>query len=217
MKKDDEPSSVQSPVQNAATILMSHRSPSRTLPPCIAVRNKKDELYNAIIEWLESQGLSWTASIECRIGVNTVNTLCDVLWYIDGHSGTFTERHCPIPLVFQLFSGYNQPEVSKHRKRNVLSMSEEALRSHSQRLFGNLQSGFWNNGMWMKYKAEVELLAKSVAKYAGLLSSKRVAMSLVHSSQQPVRNVGNSMSVLYIEPRHSPSSDLTALLQGSHW
>lgn len=63
----------------------------------------------------------------------------------------------------------------------------------------------------MKFKSEVELLAKSLAKYADMLSSKRVAMSLIHSSQQPVRSVGNSMSVLYIAPRHSPSSDLAQI------
>ena len=63
----------------------------------------------------------------------------------------------------------------------------------------------------MKFKSEVELLAKSLAKYAVMLSSKRVAMSLIHSSQQPVRSVGNSVSVLYIAPRHSPSSDLAQI------
>ena len=87
----------------------------------------------------------------------------------------------------------------------------ETLRSHSQRLFGNLQCVFWNSGTWVKFKSEVELLAKSLAKYADILSSKRVAMSLIHSSQQPVRSVGNSMSVLYIAPRHSPSSDLAQI------
>ena len=61
LKKDDEPSSVSSsPVQlpNVFTILMAHRSPSRTLPPRIApARNKKDELHNAILDWLEKQAM----------------------------------------------------------------------------------------------------------------------------------------------------------------
>ena len=61
VKKDDEPSSVSSsPVQlpNVFTILMAHRSPSQTLPPRIApARNKKDELHNAILDWLEKQAM----------------------------------------------------------------------------------------------------------------------------------------------------------------
>ena len=105
----------------------------------------------------------------------------------------------------------NRPDLSKHRKRKVGGLCAETLRSHSQRLFGNLQCVFWNLGTWVKFKSEVELLAKSLAKYADMLSSKRVAMSLIHSSQQPVRSVGNSMSVLYIAPRHSPSSDLAQI------
>ena len=75
VKKDDEPSSVSSsPVQlpNAFTILMAHRSPSRTLPPRIApARNKKDELHNAILDWLEKEELAWSPSIECKTGSNT--------------------------------------------------------------------------------------------------------------------------------------------------
>ena len=215
VKKDDEPSSVSSPpvqLPNAFTILMAHRSPSRTLPPRIApARNKKDELHNAIIDWLEKEELAWSPSIECKTGFNTVCTLCDVLWYLDGHYSTLAERSCTVPLVFHQFSGYNRPELSKHRKRKVGALCAESLRSHSQRLFGNLQGVFWNTGTWVKFKSEVELLAKSLAKYADMLSSKRVAMSLVHSSQQPVRSVGNSMSVLYIAPRHSPSSDLAQI------
>ncbi len=46
----------------AFTILMAHRSPSRTLRIAPA-RNKKDELYNAIIDWVE-EGLAWSPSIE---------------------------------------------------------------------------------------------------------------------------------------------------------
>ncbi len=215
MKKGDEPSSISTPppqLPNAFTILMVHRSPSRTLPPRIApALNKKDELYNAIIDWVEEEGLAWSPSIECKTGSNTVHTLCDVLWYIDGHYSTLAERSCTIPVVFHQFSGYNRPDLPKHRKRKVGTMCAETLRSHSQRLFGNLQGGFWNTDTWVKFKPEVELLAKSLAKYADMLSSKRGAMSLVHSSQQPVRNVGNSMSVLYIAPRHSPSSDLAQI------
>ena len=169
------------------------------------------QLLNVIIDWIEREGLAWSPSIECKTGSNFVRTLCDVLWYIDGHYSTFAECNCAIPLVFHQFSGYNRPELSKHRKRKVGAMCADTLRSHSQRLFGNLQGGFWNTNTWVKFKSEVELLAKSLAKYADMLSSKRVAMSLIHSSQQPVRNVGNSMSILYITPRHSPSSDLAQI------
>ncbi len=62
VKKDDEPSSVSTPppqLPNAFTFLMAHRSPSQTLPPRIApARNKKYELYNAIVDWVGEEGLA---------------------------------------------------------------------------------------------------------------------------------------------------------------
>ncbi len=92
VKKDDEPSSVSTPppqLPNAFTILMA--------PPA---RNKKDELYNAIIDWVEEEGLAWSPSIECKTGLNTVRTLCDVLWYIDDHYSTLAERSCTIIYIY---------------------------------------------------------------------------------------------------------------------
>jgi len=43
-----------------------------------------------------------------------VQKLCNVLWYMDGHHGTLSER---VLAPLQSFTGYNTLELSKHRKR----------------------------------------------------------------------------------------------------
>ena len=79
--------------------------------------------------------------------------------------------------MFPPFVEYNQPEKSKHRKRSLSSLSGDILKSHSQRLFGNLQCPFWSRQHWNNVKAEVEWLAKSMARYAELLNAKRMRIT----------------------------------------
>lgn len=55
----------------------------KTLPSRVAVRNKKDELYNAIITFFEKEELKWKASeVEGGTAGNTILVLHDALWYI---------------------------------------------------------------------------------------------------------------------------------------
>ena len=75
---------------NAFAILMHsscQQSTRRTLPSRVGnVKNKKDELHNAIITFLEKEELCWNPSeVERGVASTTVSVLCDVLWYIDGH------------------------------------------------------------------------------------------------------------------------------------
>ena len=55
------------------------------VPSCIEERNKKDKLYNSIIQYLEKEGLYWKSDKDISSGTNFVKSLCKILWYIDGH------------------------------------------------------------------------------------------------------------------------------------
>lgn len=121
---------------------------------------------------MEKEELSWCpAEVERRTAVNTVHTLQDALWATDGHHHTLAERACKILEVFHSFTGYNQPELSKHWKQQVESLSADTLQSHSHQLFGNLQSRYWDCSAWVGLKAEVELLAKSLGMLTSYLSN----------------------------------------------
>lgn len=198
-----------------AILMYSSRQQSarQTIPSRVPnVKNKKDELYNAIITFLENEELNWSpAEVERGVAGSTVSVLRDTLWYIDGHHPKLAERACGVPAVFKQFTNYNVPQRSKHRKRVNTSLSADVLRSHSHRLFVSLQAGFWDRNIWKTIKAEVELLAKMIQKYSDLISEKRLKMLDIHNSQEQVRTIGNSMTVHYLAPRHTPDQCLQDL------
>ena len=159
--------------------------------PC----NKKEELFNALIKFIETNEFKWTLSeMSANVGFNTISTLMDALWCIDGNYEKFAEQFSGIPVVFP---GYNKPERSKHRKRKVSSLSGDILYSHSQGLFSNLQSGFWDHPQWKPFKQEVELLAKGLQKYCNI-QSKRQQTLVNHHSNEQVRCISNLLTLMYI-------------------
>lgn len=85
-------------------------------------------MFNATIEWLDKEGFKWKSSeVGSGTATNTVNTLRDVLWYLDGNHETLSSRSCHVPAVFSCFVGFNVPEKLKHRKRTIQSLSTEVL------------------------------------------------------------------------------------------
>ena len=83
-------------------------------------------------------------------GTPFVRTLCNALWYIDGHHHTFQEAGCPIPAMFKEFTGYNKPEASKHRKRSAVNMDAKALQQHATALKEFLVSSWIKRDQWKK-------------------------------------------------------------------
>ena len=93
-------------------------------PPAVIVRNKHDQLFNDVLSAIESKDLQWKPDeVRCGSATKTIQALRDTLWYIDGSHGTLSERSCGVPEIFKQFTGYNKPEVSKHRKRAIGSLT----------------------------------------------------------------------------------------------
>ena len=70
-------------MRQAQQALTQPKTPSKTVE-----RNNKDKLFNTLIDYLENHGLFWRADEVDLLGVNFVKSLCEVLWYIDGHHDT---------------------------------------------------------------------------------------------------------------------------------
>ena len=85
--------------------------------------NKKDKLFNDIVQFLKSKNLSLKSSEVDTEGVKLVYLLRDIFWHIDGHHHVFQQRSVAIPDVFSPFCNYNVPELSKHRKRRTINLS----------------------------------------------------------------------------------------------
>ena len=116
------------PMRNAFTVLMS--SPKQLslpgLPTPVTVRTKKDKLYD-FLELLKQENASFPG-IEVNLsGKNFVKTVVECLGYVDGHHEKFKKQSAPIPDYFARFTGYNLPQLSKHRKRQSTNFSSSML------------------------------------------------------------------------------------------
>ena len=97
---------------NALSVLLasqaSRSQPGR--PPVVEERNAKDQLHNAILGFLEEQGLDWHSDEVDTQGKTCIQKLTDVLWTLDGHQSVLAKQSYKIPEKFQ---GYNTPERHK--------------------------------------------------------------------------------------------------------
>ena len=92
--------------------LMGHRSlPSLVVEP----KTKKDILRNDVIGQLSELGLKWHGNDVSSAGEALVRSLTNSLWYIDGQHEVFSRRSVEILECFRCYTGYNKPELSKHR------------------------------------------------------------------------------------------------------
>ena len=134
-----------------------------SLPLCVIVRSKKDELYNDFIGLLEEENASFPVSeVNCS-GRNFTKMAVDCLWYIDGHHDTLQKQSCPISQLFHHFVGYNTPKLSKHRKRQVTNMSSAMVSTLTSSLFQDLQGSFWSHASLQRLYQQTQSLAQSLA------------------------------------------------------
>ena len=135
---------------------------SKSLPPLVTTtRNRKDELYNSVIQQLSENGLGWHEPL--KYGKPFVSDLCDLLWFIDGHHAVFLSRSCPIPAVFSKFVGFNCPELSKHRKRSVSNMSRDKLLEHAATLQEHAVSSWMQQPDWIEFHNSIMKLIESLS------------------------------------------------------
>ena len=85
------------------------------------------------------------------------------------------------------------------------------VHSQSQRLFANLQAGFWDRPEWRSFKQEVEILARSLQKYCDYLNAKKQRTFANHHSQEQIRSIENSLTVQFVNQRHTVASSLQPL------
>ena len=180
----------------------------KKVPSCIQERNKKDKLYNEIIYYLELKKLHWNSNEVNSSGTNFVKSLCEVLWYIDGHQSTISARGYQIPACFKDFQGFNAAELSKHRKRSAGNMSADIIQSLSTKLFRLLQANYFSRENWASMRQSCELLANTLHLYACEIQDKSKVMKTIHSSGTPWRSIDKSMDILYLKPIGSVCTEL---------
>ncbi|CAG8670122.1 1516_t:CDS:2, partial [Gigaspora rosea] len=81
--------------------------------------NRKQTLYNDIIEWICQNGRGWSSVEDANTqGKRFVNCLCETIWYIDMH-GHLKLKECSyhIPELFLAFFGCANPESYKESRK----------------------------------------------------------------------------------------------------
>ena len=66
----------------------------------VTVRNKKDQLYNDLIDLFVSHNALLRENEVVPFGKELVTCLRDVLWYVDGYQAVFAERAIPVTNPF---------------------------------------------------------------------------------------------------------------------
>ena len=173
-------------------------------------RTKKDKLFNDIVSYFVSASVSLESS-ELSMGRRLVIVLRDILWHIDGHHHVFQQRAQPIPSSFHSFINYNNPQLSKHRKRLTSNMSSNALRDFALELSTILHFSFWDRPHWLELKPIFLSLLQSISSYVEYLITKNKKVKRDHRSPTPVRELSTNMYLKYIA---STNSETLASLVG---
>lgn len=185
-----------------------------SLPDLIAEpKTAKQKLKNDVIGFLEEKDCKWRVSEVSSSGNGLVTALTDTLWAVDGHHHAFVGQRHKIPSTFSKFEGYNRPQVSKHRKRDISNMSGDTLRSMSSHLFHCLQGLYWQRRNWVELRNEVEQLANAVAKYADYLESSRKKSKLNHMVTSPVRELSDNLHFQFLPVCSSAAPASLQLIQ----
>lgn len=85
----------------------------KQMPNLVEPRTKKQKLWNDVIKFLEVKNCKWKSAEVSSYGSNLVQAITNVLWHIDGQHDVFKKQSLPIPSIF---TNYNRPDLSKHRK-----------------------------------------------------------------------------------------------------
>ena len=177
----DEESSYQSGTKNAFSILMETAKIKTAVPDKkLESGNKKNQLKNDIIDFLVINKLGWDPAHATSIGCKFVNTVSDTLWYIDGNFSSLSSRGCAVPELFDVFQGYNKPELHKKRKRDESNLKATELTAYSNSLFTLAGKSYMKTNRWKDVNKAILDLANNLHKYATYLEQKNVKMQQHH-------------------------------------
>ena len=169
--------------KNAFEMLMKNRR-SICLPKKSNEINAKVKLQNHIIDMLEQRNLGWSNDAVGTAGKLFISTLSNALWYIDGVHESLAERSAHVPQFFYEYQGYNCPEKSRKRKRDINSMKEAELKDIVSDLYTLLGSSYFKLPDWKQLFEYIVHLTQSLNKYCQYLSHQRESMKKIHSRLQ---------------------------------
>ena len=160
------------------------------LPPKISERNK--DKFNDLVSFQEQAMNTGGVSHGQRI----ITQLQQCLWYVDGYH-MFADRYHPIPSLFEGFTGYNTPELSKHPKRSHANLYADTLKSHACSLKNFLLCPRMKKQGWATIRTATEGLAEAMESYALVLLEKNRAVQKCHKTLLEVASDDLALTVIH--------------------
>ena len=206
LAKDDESDTaflVVSPLRNAFTVTMASQRACREqwIWRSYHLKFGKETRTSYLVSFFESKRWEWNTGGGSH-GQQFITQLQESLWYIDGHHQTFADRYHPIPSLFEGFSGYNTPELSKHQKRSHTNLNADTLRSYARSLKGFLLCPWMKKQGWATIRIATEDLAEAMESYALELIKKNWAVQKHNETRMEVASDDLAFIVINAKDDH---------------
>ena len=199
--------------------LETRKSNTPLLPQVISPQskksfNKKDELFNAVLEILKAKEILYpNAFIANNEGKTVVGVLTDVLWHIDEHHEKIKQqsKKCKdmpsLPSFFSTFHGFNDSVKKKRAPR----LSSSVLSKDVQNLYYILTFPVVQNEVWTSLHADMKQLAECLNCYVKHLEADNAKQKTRQSSLEPVRSPLRDFDVREVDPVISVGDEYHAL------
>ena len=211
--REDEP--ISAPKRNAFDVLVQNSNKNkRILPrPKSQLSNRKDELYNKVVEMFREEEINFPSTDEAHYCVSVIS---NALWYVTNHHETINnaQKHHPsiicIPAAFKELDGYNE---TKRKKVKSVQLKSSDLHSHAQALYSLLLRPGKSTKMWKSIASNIKQLADSLTSYEEYLVEKTKSITSVHKSMVPARQLSEDADIRHVPPTDFVDSRYDLIIQ----
>ena len=103
-----------------------------------------------------------------------------------------------------MITGFNTPELSKHRKRHTTNISADQLRDYALDISEILLENYWERDNWRNIKPHFVELLSSLTCYSDHLVEKNKRSKENHRNPTPVRELSEYLTLKILEASKSP-------------
>lgn len=191
------------PPLNAFNVLMAsvRDAIGKDIPkPVHDPKSNMDRLRNKVLSHFEEKGCIFPKN-SGKGACSFVSRLCDMLYYIDGQYSKIEAvilKEKMVPPVFkEKLSGYNRPELSKHKKRMFGNLSEAKLESYTVQMREIMQGQHYFDLLpWAEVKIQIVDLVVVIEQYCLRLRNQRMR-SKVQLNYNNDNNINNKVKPVY--------------------
>ena len=165
--------------------------------------DRKQELFNDLLQYYRSNKLDFPALTANVEGKHCLDIVTDALWCITNNHQTISDRCAkvkgliPVPKSYDEFTGYND---IKRKKEKSDQLDQGKLFRNSEALHSLLMKPYMNSSPeWTEEARNIESLAKCLHNYAEYLKTQNTKMKEVQGAWSPARSLDVDISIQFRE------------------